>query len=114
MRKIITILLAVFAATAAANAAGAQVRIQAPAMNPYVMVPKVQKVPRQPRIQPVIPKKVVIPPSIALKNAMKMNPGSQALGVKLKNQTYIVRLKQGNKVTQLGVNSVTGAVTRLP
>lgn len=112
MRKIITVLLAVFTVTAAADAAAAQVRVQAP--TPYVMVPRAQKVPRQPRINPVLPKKVVIPPSIALKNAMKMNPGSQALGVKLKNQTYIVRLKQGGKITQLGVSSVTGAVTPLP
>ncbi len=112
MRKIIIILLAVFTAAAAAGTAGAQVRVQAP--TPYVMVPKVQKVPRQPKIQPVIPKKVVIPPSIALKNAMKINPGAKPLGVKLKNQTYIVRLKQGGKITQLGVNSVTGAISPLP
>lgn len=114
MRKIIIILLAVFTAVTAAGTAGAQVRIQAPVVNPTVMVPRVQKVPRQPKIQPIIPKKVVIPPSIALKNAMKMNPGAQALGVKLRNQTYVVRLKQGGKITQLGVNSVTGAISPLP
>jgi hypothetical protein len=112
MRKIIAILLAVFTVAAASEAAVAQVRIQVPA--PNVMVPKIQKPPNQPRVQPVVPKVVVIPPSVALQNVMKMNPGSQALGVKLRNQTYIVRLKQGGTIKQLGVNSVTGAVTPLP
>lgn len=107
MRKIFAILLAGFTAAAAVDAAAAQVRIQAP----NVMVPKA---PSQPRIQPVVPKVVVIPPSVVLQNVMKMNPGAQALGVKLRNQTYVVRLKQGGTIKQLGVDSVTGAVTPLP
>ena len=112
MRNLISVLLVVLTALTGAAAAGAQVRIQPPAAKPYVMVPRVQKAPKAPRI--VVVPKPIIPPTVAVQNAMRINPGSQALGVKLKNQTYIVRLKQGSRVTQMGVNSVTGAVTPLP
>jgi hypothetical protein len=114
MRKLVSILLVAAMAIAGTSAAGAQVRIQAPVGKPYVMVPRAQKAPRVPRVTPVVPKLVIIKPSQALSAAMRAVPNAKPLGVRLKNQTYIVRLKQGGTITQLGVNSVTGAVTRLP
>lgn len=54
-----------------------------------------------------------LPPSAAVKLAMAAMPGAEALGVKLRGDTYIVRLKQGGSIVQVGVNAVTGDVTPL-
>ena len=110
MKKFIAILVAL-TAVLGSGLSEAQVRIK-PMMNPNVMVPRALKTPR---VQPAIPPKfLLLPPSIALKRAMAMNPGAKPLGVKLRGQTYIVRLKQGGTITQLGVNPVTGAASPLP
>lgn len=110
MRKFVTIAVVSLLAAFGAELADAQVRIK-PLLNPNVMVPRMQK---GPRIQPVNPNILLLPPSAALKRAMSTNPGAKALGVKLRGETYVVRLKQGGTITQLGVNSVTGAVAPLP
>jgi uncharacterized membrane protein YkoI len=51
-----------------------------------------------------------IPPSAAVKRAVRSVPGAEPLGVKLKGDTYIVRLKQDGSVVQVGVNAFTGEV----
>ncbi|MCB1378466.1 MAG: hypothetical protein KDK89_08900 [Alphaproteobacteria bacterium] len=53
----------------------------------------------------------IIPPSVALNQAMMAAPNAKAIGVKLKGSLYIVKLKQGNKVTQVRVNATTGQVS---
>ena len=106
MRKFITIAIIALTAAFGAGAADAQVRIKVFA-NPGVARPKI------PRVM-VMPKIVKLPPSVAIRTAMKFMPGAKALGVKLRGQTYIVRLKSGGTIAQIGVNSVTGAASRLP
>lgn len=108
MRKLLTIAVVALMASLGAGLADAQVRVK-PGVNPNVMV-----APRAQRVKPVVPKNVIIPPSAALRRAMSAAPGAKPLGVKLRNQTYIVRLKSGNTIKQLSVNSVTGAVSPLP
>jgi uncharacterized membrane protein YkoI len=51
-----------------------------------------------------------LPPSGAVKRALRSVPGAEALGVKLKGDTYIVKLKQDGSVVQVGVNAFTGEV----
>lgn len=41
-----------------------------------------------------------IPPSAAVKRAVRSVPGAEPLGVKLKGDTYIVRLKQDGSVVR--------------
>ena len=91
----------------------AQVRIQ-PNVSQNGMVPRLKIRPRVQKVRPVNPKLILIPPSVALKSAMVTVPNAKPLGVKLKGPLYIVKLKQGGTITQLGVHSVTGAVIRLP
>lgn len=50
-------------------------------------------------------------PSAAVKRALRSVPGAEPLGVKLKGETYVVRLKQDGSVVQVGVNAFTGEVT---
>ena len=110
MKKFITIIIVALTAVLGTGLSEAQVRIK-PVMNPNVMVPKALKIPR---VQPFVPRIILLPPSVALKRALAMNPGAKPLGVKLRGQTYIVRLKLDGTITQLGVNPVTGAVSPLP
>lgn len=107
MRKFITILVVALTTAFGAVGAEAQVRIK-PVINPNIMVPKA------PRVKPVQPKILIMPPSVAIKQALKVNPGAKALSVKPAGQSYIVKLKQGATIKQLSVNSVTGAVSPLP
>ena len=109
MKKFFAIAIIALTAILGSGLSEAQVRINP--VNPNVILPRVLK---GPRIQPVVPRINMLPPSAALKRAMAMNPGAKPLGVKLRGQTYIVRLKQGGTITQLGVNPVTGAVSPLP
>ena len=51
-----------------------------------------------------------IPPSAAVKRALRAVPGAEPLGVKLKGDTYIVRLKQDGNVMKVGVDAFTGDV----
>jgi hypothetical protein len=110
MKKLLTIAAVALTVALMPGVSDAQVRVK-PGVNPYVMVPKA---PRANRVKPVTPRVVVLPPSAALKRAMRVAPNAKPLGVKLRGDTYVVRLKQGGTITQLGVNSVTGAVTPLP
>lgn len=106
MRKFfITAIIALITALAVTGA-DAQVRMR-PVLKPGVMM-------KVPRVNPVKPKIVVIPPSGAIGRALRIMPGSKAIGVRLKGQTYIVRLKSGGTIAQIGVNSVTGATSPLP
>ena len=122
MRKFRAIAAIVLAAALGAGAAEAQVRIN-PIINPQIIL--IPRVPRLPRVQPQVPhiqqpnvpnvpNLVVIPPSNAIQRALGTAPGAKLLGVKMRNQIYVGRLKQGGTITQLGVDSVTGAVTPLP
>ena len=51
-----------------------------------------------------------LPPSAAVKRALRSIPGAEPLGVKLKGVVYIVRLKQDGSVVQVGVDAFTGEV----
>ena len=53
-----------------------------------------------------------VPPSDAVKLAMQAVPGAEPLGVKLKGDHYVVRLKQGNRVIQVQVDAATGQVSQ--
>ncbi|MCX7348977.1 MAG: PepSY domain-containing protein [Alphaproteobacteria bacterium] len=53
-----------------------------------------------------------VPPSDAVKLALQAVPGSEPLGVKLKGDHYVVRLKQGGSVIQVLVDAATGAVSQ--
>ncbi len=53
----------------------------------------------------------LLPPSAAVKLALQAVPGAEPLNVKLRGQSYVVRLKQDGTVVQVLVDAVTGAVT---
>lgn len=53
-----------------------------------------------------------VPPSEAVKLALRAVPGAEALGVKLKGDHYVVRLKQGGSVILVQVDATTGAVSQ--
>lgn len=53
-----------------------------------------------------------VPPSDAVKLALEAVPGAEALGVKLKGDHYVVRLKQAGTVIQVLVDATTGAVSQ--
>ncbi len=116
MRKFLMSVAVSLAVVLSAPAADAQVRIQTyiPPPSPDIIVPKQPRL-KAPRAQQVRPKNILLPPSAALKRALgAVGPGVKPLGVKLRGNTYVVRLKQGGTIRQLGVDSVTGVVTPLP
>jgi uncharacterized membrane protein YkoI len=53
-----------------------------------------------------------VPPSEAVKLALQAVPGAEPLGVKLKGDHYVVRLKQGGTVILVQVDATTGAVSQ--
>ena len=53
-----------------------------------------------------------VPPSDAVKLALQAVPGAEPLGVKLKGDVYVVRLKQGGTVIQVRVDANTGQVSQ--
>ena len=53
-----------------------------------------------------------VPPSDAVKLALQAAPGAEPLGVKLKGDHYVVRLKQGGTVIQVLVDANTGQVSQ--
>lgn len=109
MRKLLTIaVVALSAALGAVGTVDAQVRIK-PNVGQTIKNPAI----KMPRVQPVKPRLNVLPPSAAVMRAMSVVPQAKALGVKLRNQTYIVRLKSGGTIRQVGVDSVTGNVTSI-
>lgn len=108
MRKLfIAAVVALSTALGAAGPGDAQVRIK-----PYAGQVKAPPL-KGPRVQPIKPRINVLPPSTAVMRAMRVVPQAKALGVKLRNQTYIVRLKSGGTIRQVGVDSVTGDVTSI-
>jgi hypothetical protein len=111
MRKFIIAAVVMLSTALGAGMADAQVRIQ-PRMQNYggqIIVPRVNKLPRVPNVQ--VKPKIILPPSAALKRALGAMPNAKPLGLKLRNQTYIVRLKSGGTIREVGVNSQTGAIT---
>ena len=112
MRKFLGIALVALLATFGAGEVSAQVRVKPNA--PIVLTPRLKAVPRVQKVRPVNPKLAIIPPSVALKRAVGTIPNPKALGVNLKGPVYIVKLKQGGTISQVGVHSVTGAVIRIP
>lgn len=109
MRKlIIAAAVALSAAFGAAGSGDAQDRIK-PNVGQALKNPSV----KMPRVQQVKPRIYILPPSAAVMRALRAVPQAKPLGVKLRNQTYIVRLKSGGTITQVGVDSVTGNVTSI-
>ena len=53
-----------------------------------------------------------VPPSAAVKLALQAVPGAEPLGVKLKGDHYVVKLKQGGTVIQVLVDASTGQVSQ--
>ena len=53
-----------------------------------------------------------VPPSDAVKLALQAVPGAEPLGVKLKGDHYVVKLKQGGTVIQVLVDANTGQVSQ--
>ena len=53
-----------------------------------------------------------VPPSDAVKLALQAVPDAEPLGVKLKGDQYVVRLKQGGTVIQVLVDANTGQVSQ--
>ena len=53
-----------------------------------------------------------VPPSDAVKLALQAVPGAEPLGVKLKGDHYVVRLKQDGTVIQVLVDATTGQVSQ--
>lgn len=51
-----------------------------------------------------------IPPSTAVKLAMRAMPGAKPLGVSLRGGIYVVRLKQDGSIIQVGVDPASGEV----
>lgn len=95
MRKVFSIVLVAVMAMFYADMAAAQ-GVRAPAYNRV-------------KVRPNQPKLIIIPPSAAIKRAMRMNPGAKALGVRKKGSIYIVKLKQGGRIIQQNVNAASGA-----
>jgi hypothetical protein len=52
----------------------------------------------------------LIAPSEAVAIALDTVPSAKPLGVQLRGSSYVVKLKQGNKVMQIRVDAETGAV----
>lgn len=100
MRKRLAMAIIGLAALIGAGAASAQVKIQVYTPN---MAPKAVRNAPKPVMQ-------VVPPSVAMRQALAIKPNAKALGVKLKGPLYIVKLKDGNKITQVRVNARTGLV----
>ena len=92
MRKGIFIAALMLATMAGAGSAFAQVRV----------------VPMAPKLKP--PVILMIPPSAALTAAMRGAPGAKAIGVKLRGNVYIVKLKQGNTIVQKRIVAGNGTV----
>ena len=109
MRKFLTMFIVALTAALGVEMADAQVRVR-PYANPGIMVPKP---PRAMRVRPVRPRLMVLPPSKAVRIAMRAVPNAKPLNVKLRGDTYVVRLKSGGTITQVGVDSVTGEITSI-
>lgn len=54
---------------------------------------------------------VIIPPSVALRSALRYSPGGQGLGVRLLNRArpvYAVKVKSGNRILRILIDARTG------
>lgn len=61
---------------------------------------------------PAAAQQAQVPPSEAVKLALQAVPGAEPLGVKLKGDHYVVKLKQGGTVILVQVDAATGAVSQ--
>ncbi len=95
MRKGIFIAALMLTAMMGADSAFAQARVMAPNMAPKMAKP------------PII---LMIPPSAALSAAARSAPGAKAIGVKLRGNVFVVKLKQGNTILQRRIAAGSGAV----
>lgn len=112
MNRFLAIALVALMTAFAVGTAESQVRV--PNYASGVGAPKVtpKAAPRQGvKVAPNVPR---LPPSVALKRAMRQVPGAQALSVRPNGNVYVVKLKKGGNIIQLNVNSATGAISRLP
>jgi hypothetical protein len=106
MRRILTLGALLLAIGLGTGVAAAQTRV--PLVVPNVQInPNVIKTPTA-----KVPIIKVIPPSMAINNALALMPQATALGVKLRGPIYIVKLKQGNQVIQVRVDAVSGIVSQ--
>jgi hypothetical protein len=105
MRGILALAVIVVTTGLVTGAASAQVRLP-------LYVPNVQINPNVVQPPPRVPAIRIIPPSVAINNALALMPQAQALGVKLRGSLYIVKLKRGNQVIQLRVDAVSGEVSQ--
>jgi hypothetical protein len=99
MKRFVAIALVALTAAFAAGSADAQVRL---------------KVPTAPTINRITPKIVIIPPSVAVKNVIRLVPGAKPLSVRPKGNMIIVKVKKGGNIIQFNVNAATGAISQLP
>ncbi len=112
MRKFLAIAVIALTAAFGAGTADAQVRIKI-MTNPGIGAIK-QRGPRIPRVNPVRPKILLIPPSRAVKLAQRAFPNTKPLKVTPSGKNYIVSLKSGGTIRRVMVDAVTGAVTSGP
>lgn len=63
-------------------------------------------------VAPAMAQSAQVPPSEAVKLALDAVPGAEALGVRLKGDHYVVKLKQGGAVIVVQVDAATGAVSQ--
>lgn len=109
MRGFLISILAVVAIAAGFSVAEAQVRFR-----PSFMIgngPELVQV--QPRLR-AQQQPAQISPSEAVMIALRTVPNAKPLGVKQRGNIYVVRLRSGNQVVRVGVNSATGAVIAIP
>ena len=106
MQKFLAIALVVLLVALDMGTASAQVRVQG-----YQNPGAIQRI--KPRLKQIQPRVIIIPPSRAVQIAAGALGNAKPLGVTLKGRRYIVKLKQGGTIVQMGVNARTGAVTRL-
>jgi len=106
MRKYLTIAVIALTAAFGAVSADAQVRMR-PVVKPGVMM-------KAPRVNPVKPKLLILPPSAALKRAVQMVPNAKPIKIVQKGQNYVVSLKSGGTIKRVTVNAATGAITSGP
>lgn len=109
MRKFLIIAVIALTAAFGAGAADAQVRIKV-FVNPGVSAPKAPRL----RVNPVRPKLLIIPPSRAMRIAMRSFPNAKPLKVQQTGKNYVVSLKSGGTIKRVTVDAVTGAVTSGP
>ena len=95
MRRRIFIAIFAFAAVFAAGEVHAQMK-----QIPRLVAPAITRAPRI----------ILIPPSFALQQALKIQPGGKALNVRRVGKNFQVRLKVGSEIREVLVEGTTGEV----